>query len=58
MDIILVIGIFFINVWQLGKQGYPMTIVVDKEGKIVQIENGTSPEQRKKLKQTIQSLCQ
>lgn len=40
----------------LGANGYPMTIVVDKNGKIAQIEYGTSPMQRDKLKQTIQSL--
>ena len=33
-----------------------MTIVVGKDGKIAQIEYGTTPLQREKLKQTIQSL--
>ncbi len=40
----------------VGTQGYPMTIVVDKNGDIIQIENGTSQEKRKKLKSTIDSL--
>lgn len=40
----------------IGSNGYPMTIVVGKDGKIAQIEYGTSPLQRDKLKQTIQSL--
>ena len=40
----------------IGSSGYPLTIVVDKAGKIAQIEYGTSPEKRDKLKQTIQSL--
>ena len=33
-----------------------MTIVVGKDGKIAQIEYGTSPLQRDSLKQTIRSL--
>lgn len=40
----------------IGTNGYPMTIVIDKEGIIRQVEYGTSPLQRKRLKQTIQSL--
>jgi len=40
----------------LGSNGYPMTVVVDKEGKIAQAEYGTSPTQREKLKRTINSL--
>lgn len=40
----------------IGNNGYPMTIVVDKNGVIAQIEYGTSPLQREKLKNTIQSL--
>lgn len=40
----------------VGSEGYPLTIVVDKDGNIVQIERGTSPEQREKLRQTIESL--
>lgn len=40
----------------VGAEGYPMTIIVDKDGFIMQIEHGTSPAQREKLKQTIQSL--
>lgn len=40
----------------IGSNGYPMTIVVGKDGKIAQIEYGTTPLQRDKLKQTIQSL--
>ncbi len=45
-------------VWtNLGpQQGYPMTIIIDKEGIVRQIENGTSPEKRASLKATIESL--
>lgn len=40
----------------IGNNGYPMTIVVDKNGIIAQIEYGTSPLQRESLKKTIQNL--
>lgn len=40
----------------IGSHGYPLTVVVDKDGKIAQVEFGTSPLQRDKLKATIQSL--
>lgn len=40
----------------IGSKGYPMFVVVDKEGFIVMVENGTSPLQRKSLKEKIQSL--
>lgn len=40
----------------IGSNGYPMTVVVDKDGIIRQVEFGTTPLQREKLKQTIQSL--
>lgn len=40
----------------VGPKGYPLTVVVDKTGKIVQVENGTSPLQREKLLTTIRSL--
>lgn len=40
----------------IGGNGYPMTIVVGKDGKIAQIEYGTSPLQRDSLKDTIRSL--
>lgn len=40
----------------IGNNGYPMTIVVDKSGRIAQIEYGTSLLQREQLKQTINSL--
>lgn len=40
----------------IGSNGYPMTVVVGKDGKIAQIEYGTTPLQREKLKQTILSL--
>lgn len=40
----------------IGTNGYPMTIVVDKGGLIALIEYGTSPMQRKKLRETIESL--
>lgn len=37
----------------LGGKGYPMTIVVNKEGVITHIVNGTSPEKRAELKGKI-----
>ena len=40
----------------VGNMGYPMTLVIDKEGKIAMIEFGTSPEKREAIKQTINSL--
>ena len=40
----------------VGNMGYPMTIIIDKEGKIAMIEFGTSPEKREAIKQTIKSL--
>lgn len=40
----------------IGSNGYPMTVVVDKEGTIVQVEYSTSPLQREKLKRTIDEL--
>lgn len=40
----------------IGDKGYPLTIVVDKEGIIARAEYGTSPLQRLYLKQTIESL--
>lgn len=40
----------------LGSHGYPLTVVIDKNGNIAQVEYGTSPAKRNKLKQTIQSL--
>lgn len=40
----------------LGGKGYPMTIVVDKNGIITHIEFGTSPEQRATLKSKIEAV--
>lgn len=40
----------------IGDHGYPLTIVVDKEGTIARAEYGTSPLQRLRLRQTIESL--
>ena len=40
----------------VGAKGYPMTIVIDKNGIIAKIEYGTSPTQREELKATIQQL--
>lgn len=40
----------------LGSHGYPLTVVIDKSGNIVQVEYGTSPTKRNNLKQTIMSL--
>lgn len=40
----------------VGSNGYPMTIIIDKEGIISKVEYGTSPLQREELKEKIQSL--
>ena len=40
----------------IGNNGYPLTIVVDKSGKIAAFEYGTSPEQRASLKNKISEL--
>lgn len=40
----------------IGNNGYPLTIVVDKSGKIAAFEYGTSPEQRAALKAKISEL--
>ena len=40
----------------IGNNGYPLTIVVDKTGKIAAFEYGTSPEQRASLKNKILEL--
>lgn len=40
----------------IGSAGYPLTIVVDKQGTVAKVEYGTSPLQRAELKQTILSL--
>lgn len=40
----------------IGSNGYPLTVVIDKNGNIACVEYGTSPVQREKIKQTIQSL--
>lgn len=40
----------------IGNNGYPMTIVVDKEGIVTQVEYGTSPVQREELKEKILQL--
>lgn len=40
----------------IGGNGYPLTIVVDKDGKIAAFEYGTSPEQRARLKNKILEL--
>ena len=40
----------------VGPNGYPLTVVVDKEGIVAQVEYGTSPVQRAALKETIRSL--
>lgn len=42
----------------IGRNGYPMTIVVDKAGVITMIEYGTSPTQRTKLKEEILKLIE
>ncbi|MDE5920609.1 MAG: TlpA family protein disulfide reductase [Paramuribaculum sp.] len=40
----------------IGNNGYPLTIIVDKSGKIAAFEYGTSPEQRDALKNKIAEL--
>lgn len=40
----------------IGNNGYPLTIVVDKTGKIAAFEYGSSPEQRASLKNRISEL--
>lgn len=40
----------------IGANGYPMTIVIGKDGRVAQVEYGTSPLQRNKLRETIESL--
>ena len=40
----------------IGANGYPLTIVIDKEGIIKLAVNGTSPEKREELKRKIQEL--
>ena len=40
----------------IGGNGYPLTIVVDKSGRIAAFEYGTSPEQRASLKNKISEL--
>lgn len=42
--------------YYVGVKGYPMTVVVDKTGIIREVEFGTSPEKRERLRQTIESL--
>ena len=40
----------------MGEQGYPMTIVINKEGVISHVEYGTSPTQREELKKKIEEI--
>jgi len=40
----------------IGSNGYPMTIVINKEGRITHIEYGTSPVQREKLRDKIEAV--
>lgn len=40
----------------IGSNGYPLTVVVGKDGIIALTEYGTSPLQRKKIRETIESL--
>lgn len=40
----------------IGNNGYSLTIVMDKSGKIAAFEYGTSPEQRESLKNKISGL--
>lgn len=40
----------------IDESGYPLTVVVDKAGKVTHVEHGTSPVQRETLKQKIQEV--
>lgn len=40
----------------IGSNGYPLTVIVDKSGKIAAFEYGTSPEKRAALKNKIREL--
>lgn len=40
----------------VGRNGYPMTIVIDKNGMVSKVEYGTSPLQRAELKERIEAL--
>lgn len=40
----------------IGNNGYPLTVVIDKEGIVAMVEYGTSATQREALKQKITSL--
>lgn len=40
----------------VGDNGYPVTIVVDRQGSVARVEYGTSPVQREELKEKIRSL--
>lgn len=40
----------------IGSNGYPMTVVVDKSGKVAYIEYGTSAVQREELKKQIEAV--
>ena len=40
----------------VGANGYPVTIVVDRSGTVAQVEYGTSPVQRARLKARIRTL--
>lgn len=40
----------------VGNNGFPLTVVIDKEGTVVMAEHGTSATQREALKRKIKSL--
>lgn len=40
----------------LGKGGYPLTVIVDKEGKVIHVESGTSPKQLYDIEQTLKNI--
>lgn len=42
----------------IGTKGYPLTVVVGKDGKIARVEYGTSPVQREEVKKKIEELRQ
>ena len=40
----------------IGNNGYPLTVVIDRNGIVAMVEYGTSATQREALKQKIKSL--
>lgn len=40
----------------VGSSGYPLTVIVDNTGKVIQVESGTSPKQLYDIEQTLNSI--